>query len=85
MQLRSALAVPRGCLTDCVLHPRAMARSVGSFQAVKWLSRHILARWRAAVFHGPLDSLPAANTNSLESKDQIPVCWYWGAGGEALQ
>ena len=43
-------------------------------------SRHILARKRAAVFHGPLDSLPSANTNSLESHDQIPVCWYWGLG-----
>ena len=47
--------------------------------------RGISARKRAAVFHGPLDSLPSANTNSLESHDQIPVCWYWGAGGEALQ
>ena len=76
---------PRGMLHGLRPTSPGDARSVGSFQAVKWLSRHILARKRAAVFHGPLDSLPSANTNSLESHDQIPVCWYWGAGGEALQ
>ena len=71
---------PRGMLHGLRPTSPGDARSVGSFQAVKWLSRHILARKRAAVFHGPLDSLPSANTNSLESHDQIPVCWYWGLG-----
>ena len=59
------------------------ARSVGSFQAVKWLSRHILARKRAAVFHGPLTAFHL----------RIPIRWnhmirfqcvgIGGAGGEA--
>jgi hypothetical protein len=68
------------CLTDCVLHTRAIARSVGSFQAVKWLSRHILARWRAAVFHVHLTAfqlrIPTRwNLNMGCQRVGMPACW----------
>ena len=58
------------------------ARSVGSFQAVKWLSRHILARKRAAVFHGPLDSLPSANTTRWNHMIRFQCVGIGGLGAK---
>ena len=57
------------------------ARSVGSFQAVKWLS-HILARKRAAVFHGPLDSLPSANTTRWNHMIRFQCVGIGGLGAK---
>ena len=56
----------RGSHTDC------MAESPLRSAAVKGLSRHILAlKYRAPVFHGPLDSLALLRMNI------VPITRNW--------